>query len=95
MPTGITAGTGPVVITPPSWSLAGDWIAPAVSTAVIFTIQAGVGSVIDVHLDFVTGNNVGLQTISLATAALGAMYYSYLDGSSTHLYQPVGRPSTF
>jgi hypothetical protein len=91
-PTGVTAGTGPLYLRPPSQSFGGFWLSPTLTTTTIFAINCGVGSVVDVHLDFVTCNNSGGQSISLTTVVVGSFYYTHLD--STNRYVPVGRPST-
>jgi hypothetical protein len=95
IPTGMTAGSGPYVTRPPRKSLAGDWLAPSLTTQTPFSISCTTGSIIDVSLSFVLSNNIAPQSVTIATGAVGSLYYGYLDGPTSHLYVPQGRPSTF
>jgi hypothetical protein len=95
LPTGIVGGSAPYSSSPPKGSLAADWLTAALTTQVLFTIGCTIGSIIDVDLSFVMSNNIGAGSQTVVTAALGTLYYAYLDGPTTHYYLPIGRPSTF
>jgi hypothetical protein len=91
LPTGVTV-TKSLTFTPPKLSFAALWQANVGNT--LFKMYAPTGSIIDVHVSlnnvgsFATNNNV------VASAVLGSIYYLYLDGSSTHYFQPVALPTT-
>ncbi len=78
---------------PPQGSSASFWLSPSGSKN-IMTITAPVGSIIDVkctHVLLDTGAEGG--TASVASAALGALYYLPLDGTSDK-YVPVSLTTT-
>jgi len=90
LPEGITV-TKAVSFVPPAKSLASDWLA---TPANVFAINAPVGSIIDLSIDFTLANIYadGLQTV--ASATLGNIYYLALDGATANKYVPIGVPTT-
>jgi hypothetical protein len=96
VPTGITV-TKSITATPPKNSITGDWTAcSSNSSQTMFgLINIAAGAVSDVQLSWTISNNYVGFTASASTAAVGSQYYLYLDGSTSHKLQPVGKPSTF
>jgi hypothetical protein len=96
IPTGITIDQ-PVSSTPPKNSWAAQWhdSTESVATAPILYFTITEGSVLDLELDFTLSAALNGYQWSATTASLKAIYYGYLDGSTTHLLKPLGRPSTF
>jgi len=92
-PAGVT-NTGPLTSTPPKGSLCDKWFRYDGSTPDLFTlINVVAGSIVDVSISFTLRNHLAGVDITVATAAVGTMYYLYLD-SSGGKFQPVGRPTT-
>jgi hypothetical protein len=96
MPTGLTTPSR-FSMTPPSASLANDWINTNVSQSTamvnITTLQ---GSVIDVDISWTTKNVYdNSYTSSVATGTQNNWYYLPLDGTTTHLLGVIGLPTTF
>jgi len=94
IPGGVTVDR-PFESVPPKKSIASFWQDSGVANTVLFSLTAFQGSVVDVHLSFTMRNNQGGLTFTVATAALGALYFLYLDGSTAHKWTPVGIPTTF
>lgn len=80
---------------PPRNSLAADWLSSSLASSQVFTIACAAGSVIDVSLTFTILNNLPNASSGISSGVQGNVYYLYLDGASTHRYQPFGLPSTF
>jgi len=95
IPDGITS-TGCMAFSPPKNSLASFWLNSQniVLGTSLFSISGPVGTIIDMRVAGRLSNNVGTSTISVATAAVGTMYYLALDGPGSNKIQPVGLPST-
>jgi len=86
-----------IVAVPPKNSLASFWQTPDAGTNNLFVLMAPTGSIIDVVLDLVLWDDEDSnQTRSVATAAVGKVYYLALDnGNATHIYTPVSLTTTF
>jgi hypothetical protein len=84
-----------VSTSPPASSLASFW--QVAGTATLCTLTAPTGSIIDVSLDLIlTDDDAGtLANSTVATAALGIVYYLSLDPNATHRYTPVSLTTTF
>jgi hypothetical protein len=82
---------------PPARSLASFWLTPAVVNLPVFTMTAPVGSIIDLHLSLILSDDeIAPQTVGVATAALGKVYYLALDNQAgTHNFPPVSLTTTF
>jgi len=85
----------PAVLTfkPPKGCLASFW--QTASSATLFYLTCGSGSVVDMEVEFTLSNQIVQPTQAIATGVLSTVYYLYLDGSANHLVKPVGLPSTF
>jgi len=94
MPYGVSIGSC-VEFKPPAWSEAKRWHSGSLSSNTLFTLTATAQSVIEISLDWTLKNNLGGVSFTTATAALGSFYYLYLDGNTTHLLQPIDRPTTY
>jgi len=94
IPGGVTVDR-PFESVPPKNSLASFWQDGSSASTVLFSLTAFQGSVVDVHMSYTLRNNQGGQTFTVATAALGSLYFLYLDGSTSHKWTPVGIPATF
>jgi hypothetical protein len=94
MPEGVTV-TGGLVFQPPKGSLNGFWQTSANGSSSVFSLAASAGSLIEVDLMVTIPVVDAPVTQTIATGVLGAVYYGYLDGSTTHNYAPVGLTSTF
>jgi len=94
IPGGVTVDR-PFETSPPQGSLASFWQDGSTASSTLFSITAFQGSVVDVHVTYTIRNNQAGQSFTVATAALGALYYLYLDGSVQHKWTPVGVPATF
>jgi len=93
IPNGVTS-TAALRSTPPSGSLAADWLTYDGSSPIIFTLlNIAAGSVIDIEASHIMRNNVGGVDITVTTAATGTIYYLYLD-STGGKFTPVGVPTT-
>jgi len=77
---------------PPRNSLASFW--QQASTTSLFTITAPSGSIIDVTLDMIVGDDENNINISVTTNYVGATYFLALDGPSTHRFTPVSLTTT-
>jgi hypothetical protein len=91
LPTGVTVSKS-LVFTPPKLSFAALWQANVGNT--LFKMYAPTGSIIDVHVSYCPVGSFATNSNTVATAVLGVIYYLYLDGSSTHYFQPVALPTT-
>lgn len=89
-----TSITAPMVFVPPQKSLACMWMSSSASGN-LFTISTNVGSIVLVELTGTFSNSYGPASQTVATATLGSVYYPYLDGATTHRYNPLGLSSTF
>lgn len=86
-----------LVSRPPRNTLCSDWFAVSsgASQPMFGLTNIAGGSVIDVTLSWTITNNLVTSSPAIATGTLGTYYYLYLDGSTSHQLQPVGKPSTF
>jgi len=89
-----TAFPAHLVVRPAATSLASFWQAASANT--LFTLVAPVGTIIDVHVALIwnDGGDAASGAITVATAALGALYYMSLDPNATHRYTPVSLTTT-
>jgi len=97
LPSGITV-TRPLRFMPTPQSLAGMWFNTNASGN-LFNIEGPDGCVIDVAVEYTIGvaqSSVSvLQQATVATAAVGSIYYLALDGPSSNKLTPaVGYPTT-
>ena len=86
-----SAVTGAVVFTPPP-ILAQLWNTD--STTTVFGIACNKGSVIDVECDLTLCNVFAAPSQTIASGAVGSVYYLALDGHTSNLIQPVSVPTT-
>jgi len=93
IPQGTTV-TNALAFTPPKGSLAQLWITSADSAAVLFNISAPAGAIVDVQLSLRVCDTIQPLAVSVATAALGHIYYLSLDGPSGNVYPPTSLPTT-
>jgi hypothetical protein len=91
LPQGVSV-TGSLEFVPPPMSLAGFWNSD--QAIALFDASFPIGSVIDVILDVRLSNALPNANISVATAALGTLYYLALDGAASNKWTPVGLPTT-
>jgi len=91
-----------IITRPPKSELYADWMCASSNSSDvnICLITVGAGAVIDVNLSFqlYTGSsNITSSTITYASgsAALGSVFYGYLDTSATHSFAPVDLVSNF
>jgi hypothetical protein len=95
VPGGLTV-SAPLTAKPKSDTLASMWQNSSASSSTLFYIyDLPKNSVIDVDVSFCLRNAQGGLNFTVTTAVLGASYYLYLDGSSTHIFQPVALPNTY
>ncbi len=94
LPTGITVSEATDAV-PDAYSFAALWWSAGASAQALFQLSATAGSIVDVDLDYCLATAESPQTISVASSVVGTVYYGYLDGPSTHIMKPLGRPSTF
>jgi hypothetical protein len=94
IPSGVTADPGAIVTVPSPGTLAGDWIYPAASASQVHMHFHNLtqGTVIDLLVEGTLRNNLSGVNVSVATAVLGNLYWTYPDAGNK--IQPVGRPST-
>jgi hypothetical protein len=79
--------------TPPRKSLAAFW--QTASTAVLFSLTAPTGAIIDVTVALtLSDDDTSSATSTVATAVVGTVYYLSLDPNATHLYIPVSLTTT-
>lgn len=96
LPAGVSV-TAPVTEKPPGKTLCSDWFAVSsgASQPMFGLLNIAAGAVVDVQLSWTMTNNLLGSTPAIATGVLGTYYYLYLDGSTSHQLQPVGKPTTF
>jgi len=96
LPAGITIERA-LVSTPPGKTLCSDWFATvAANNQPMFGLSnVAAGGVIDVDVSWTISNNLLGVNRSVATGVVGTFYYLFLDGSTSHSIQPVGKPSTY
>jgi hypothetical protein len=82
---------------PPPNTLCADWFGTvAVATQPLFAIgECDTGAIIDVSVSWTMSNNLNNVLATVAAGTLSKVYYLYLDGSTSHNFAPVGKPSTF
>lgn len=94
IPDGITV-TEALVFTPPKKSLAADWISSGATTgSVLFNLTCQVGAIIDVDVSFTVANALTNFLFAVASATVGKVYFTALDGVGTNNLIPVGLLST-
>jgi len=96
IPQGITS-TNCLRFRPPKGSLAAFWITSADAAAALFTITVPTGStsgVLDLDVTYRQCDKLSPLAISVATAAVGHMYYLALDGPSGNTWIPTSLPTT-
>jgi hypothetical protein len=80
--------------TPPPMSLASFW-ASVISGANLFTLVCPTGTIIDLVVDAILKDDeASSDTINVATAVIGTMYYLSLDGPASNLLVPVSLVTT-
>jgi hypothetical protein len=96
LPAGVSVSSA-VTEVPPKATICGDWFAVSsgASQPMFGLLNIGAGDVVDVDLSWTITNNLLGSTPAVATGVLGTYYYLYLDGSTTHQLQPIGKPTTF
>jgi len=96
LPAGISY-PGSVSETPPRNTICGDFFAVSsgASQPMFGLINMAAGAIIDVNMSWTITNNLLGSTPAIATGVLGTYYYLYLDGSTSHQIQPIGKPTTF
>jgi len=96
LPAGVVV-TAPVHSRPPKASLCGDWVNAFVNvTNLLFGfLNCPLGSIIDVEVAWTMANNLQQLARTVASGTLGNPYYLYLDGSTRHGFNPIGKPLTF
>ncbi len=95
MPYGVSVGTV-VSSRPPPRSLSSMWLNPQIisTSTVLCALTVEQGAIVEVDVSFTLANNLPTISIAASTVVIGNTYYLYLDGQSSHLLKPVGRPST-
>lgn len=96
LPAGISV-CRPVTSVPPPKTLCADWFASVggASQPMFGLANIAAGDVLDLEVSWTQSNNLLGVDRSVTTGTLKTTYYLYLDGSSSHQLQPVGKPSTF
>jgi len=85
--------TGVLETRPPKGTLAALW--QTANSNALFGMNYNVGTILDLDVSFTLSNQFISGTQTVATGVLGNIYYLYLDGSTSHVWTPVGLPSTF
>jgi len=99
LPEGVTV-TEPLTFVPPRNSLCGMWVnSTATSTFSLFNLSITAGTIVDLHVDLTLGltnsTSSSLYQLTVATGALGNVYYLALDGPGNNKITPVpGVPTT-
>lgn len=94
VPVGVLV-TGACVFTPPPKSLNSFWWSVPDSATQLFQGVVTTGGIIEVDCDLMQAQAFAPLTTTVATAVVGTIYYGYLDGATTHTWQPLGVVSTF
>jgi len=96
LPAGISVDHA-LVSKPPKNTLCNDWFSTvgAVNQPMFGLTNVAAGSVIDVHLTHSLSNNLLGVDRTVSVAVVKTWYYLYLDGSTSHFCQPVGKPTTY
>jgi len=85
-----TANASYYVSVPPKGSFAELWQDQTGAANVLFTLSAGVGSIIDVSVSFTLANNdAGFTVVNAVADTSGVLYYPPLDGA-TNKFVSVG-----
>jgi len=93
IPSGVTV-TKALTFEPPAKSLASYWIGVVDSAAVVFTLEADAGAIVDVHITGRLCNVFSSFGTAVASATLGTFYYLSLDGPASNKIVPIGLPTT-
>jgi hypothetical protein len=94
IPDGITETTG-ITFRPPAKSLLNNWMSTYLSASnIIAYMTCPVGTIIDLHVTACMPNDFVPESITVAAATVGSVYYLALDGPSTNNFIPVGLVST-
>jgi len=96
LPAGISVPSA-VSSCPPKNTLCADWFASVggASQPMFGLTNMASGNVLDLDVSWTMSNNLIGVDRTVATGSLKTTYYLYLDGSTSHQLQPVGKPSTF
>lgn len=96
LPAGISV-TAPVSTVPPRGTLCADWFSSVsgASQPVFGLANLAAGDVLHLDVSWTQSNNLLGVDRTVATGVLGTMYYLFLDGSTSHQIQPIGKPTTF
>jgi hypothetical protein len=80
---------------PPKTSTVGFWnSADGGGSNIFFTVSVPAGSIIDVNVSFILGDNSQHFTVAVSTAVVGEAYYLSLDGPASNLLVPVSMNTT-
>jgi hypothetical protein len=94
VPDGITVTTG-ISFRPPRKSLLNNWMSTYLTASnIIAYVTCPTGTIIDVHVVACQPNDFVPESITVATAVVGSVYYLSLDPSATNVFIPVGLVST-
>jgi len=92
LPEGVTV-TRAIRFVPPKGSLAAFWLNDQTTTDVML-IKLVAGSVVDLNVNYRLSAAFGANSVTVATAVAGAVYYLALDGPSSNKVVPVSLPTT-
>jgi hypothetical protein len=83
-----------LVSKPPRGTLCAEWVnlTSVTSSTLLQLFNVDIGGIVDFHVSFTLANTVSPTSITIGTAALGAIGYMPLDGHSPANYTPVGVP---
>jgi hypothetical protein len=94
IPDGITETTG-ITFRPPAKSLLNNWMSTYLSASnIIAYMTCPVGTIIDLHVTACMPNDFVPESITVAAATVGSIYYLALDGPTTNNFIPVGLITT-
>jgi hypothetical protein len=94
VPDGITESRG-IYFRPPAKSLLNNWMSTYLTASnVVAYITCPTGTIIDIHVTACQPNDYVPESITVATAVVGSVYYLALDGPSTNIFIPVGLVTT-
>jgi hypothetical protein len=90
IPEGVSI-TEPSIFTPPSRSLASDWLLLS-QAANLFEVASPPGSILDLQVEFTLSNEFSSSPITVSGATTGSAYYLAMDGAAG-TYTPIGVPT--
>jgi hypothetical protein len=94
VPTGMSTGRS-LTFRPPSKSLLSDWVNESVPTLGLCSIFTPTGCIVDVTVSYTQCASMPPLLITVASAAVGSVYYLALDGPTLHKLPPSALPTTF